>query len=872
MARDKRSVGRHGWGAWCRALAMSFGVSLVVWSAFSWPLPVHVTDAVPLSAKNTEAQGIRRMIEGDHLQLMYHFWLFDDMLKGETPWFHNVYEFNQGDDAERHRITSYYFPFSFFFSVGNTLGGRAFGWNLAGFLAVWFSYILSWLLARRFTKVPWLAWAAATVMLVFPFRWISLLGGSPMGYAMLWSPLLVLGLDLAVRRESFWGGVMAGLAILMAAWSDTHLLFFGVLLVPAYCVLAFLYRTDFRWGDWRGYARLLGALAPVPVLVMVAMQSSGSARRAATEGGDAALGRTWEEVALYSPTWHGLFDGSIASTTTSHIYTGMGLGILLLLGVVAAVMLLRPRFRRREAGLWRVLLFYGLLVFGIVAIVGLALGTNGPFEGKFLLAARKLVNPYRMIRQPAKIFCLLPPLLVVGTVLAYRLLRTWLGRRTGVVVLVGLLAFSSVEAWVRIDASLTQVDTAQGAYGAVAEDALRRGQARPAVLVLPLWPGDSHFGSAYEHYASLYRLRMINGYSPVVPDGYLDGVFWPLESANQGVFSDGQLDSLDAMGVGYVLLHEDMFPEKVSPFPVGQTLQNLLNHPRLERIGRDESVWAFRILADTEVASVAAATNSFVSCHLPARRWELERSLSTNAVPQFGEKSASGEGYMRLDAAGAQVSPRGVRIWNVDQPVSWMLRARGEGAVRFTQLVDYQTNSITQIAVDSSGWQWLAIPTEARPDYHRIDCQLAHAEGVIELDQLILVKGAWRSELAVGESLRLPAATLFHAGYTRDDLASVTFRKDRDPVAIVMYGPMLPLDPGRYAVALHFTSDAPAGTELGSFDIRRPIGEEREWTQVLAGEVARYEFTQTENLPLYLAFVFARNADMTIQEIVFERL
>ncbi len=849
-------------------LGITLGVSLLAWGLFSWPLPLHVSEAVPLSAKDTEANGIRRMVEGDHLQLMYHFWLFDDMLKGQTPWFHNVYEFNLGDDAARYHFSSYYVPFSLFFSMGYGIGGRACGWNLAGFLAVWISYWLSWLLARRYTREGWLAWVAAAIMLIFPFRWISLLGGSPMGYAMMWSPLLILGLDMAVRDERIWGGVLAGLAILFACWSDTHLFFFGVLLVPAYCLLAFLYRSDFRWSEWRGYARLVVALVPVPLLLVAAMRSSGSARRAAEEGGGEALGRTWEEVGLYSPTWNGLFDGSIASTTTSHIYTGMAIWLLLLCGLIALAvwLLLRAKRARSEAGWWRPVVMYGLIVVGILVIVGLSLGVHGPFGGKMLLAARKFIGPYRMIRQPAKIFCLLPPLLVVATVLAHRFLALAMGRCAAGVVTLLLILFSTVEAWNRIDASLTFIDRGQGAYAAVAADAQARGQARPSVLVLPLWPGDSHYGSAYEHYASIYRLRMVNGYSPVLPDGYLDGVFWYYESANQGVLSDEQLAGLTKMGVEYLLFHENMFPEKVSPFPVGQTLQNLLNHPRLARLGREESVWAFRIEPAPEAAREPVSLSPYL---FPARRWELERTPSTNAISIFGCKDASGEGFVRLDTDGARSLPRGVRLQDAGDSTVWMLRARGAGALAFEHLVDGVTNMTERLDVASNGWQWLTIPAAAAPTYRRLDCALARLEGMIELDQLLLTQGDWNPLFEPAEIRRMPAAMFFHAGYTADDLTSVTLRKERDPVAIVFYGPMLPFAPGEYEVELRFESDAPAGTDLGWFDIRRPIGEERPKTPVVAGASARYRFTHEENLPLYLAFVFSRNADVTIREVVF---
>jgi hypothetical protein len=125
-----------------RRLLISLLVTLGIWLVFSWPLPRHVGSAIPAGGTS----GLTRppaapMQSGDHLQLLYHFWLFSDMLGGRTPWFHNLYEFNTGDDAGRVEPGSYYFPFSLFFAAGQALDGPALGWNLSGFLALWLTYL-----------------------------------------------------------------------------------------------------------------------------------------------------------------------------------------------------------------------------------------------------------------------------------------------------------------------------------------------------------------------------------------------------------------------------------------------------------------------------------------------------------------------------------------------------------------------------------------------------------------------------------------------------------------------------------------------------------------------------------------------------------
>ena len=165
-------------------------VTLAVWVLFSWPLPKHLFDAIPASARDAQAPAVRYMIPGDHLQFHYHLWLFKDMLAGQTPWFSNIYEFNLGDDEARFRIRSYYVPFSLVYAAFSWLGGAAFGWNAMGFITIWLSYWCMWALVRRYVRDARIAAAAALFALVLPYRWFSLFGGSPSGLALLWIPLL----------------------------------------------------------------------------------------------------------------------------------------------------------------------------------------------------------------------------------------------------------------------------------------------------------------------------------------------------------------------------------------------------------------------------------------------------------------------------------------------------------------------------------------------------------------------------------------------------------------------------------------------------------------------------------------------------------
>ena len=72
-----------------QAFAISLLVSLVVHVVMTWPLVGHLTEGIPSSAHDIE-KGPRAMMHGDHLQLLYFFWLGGDMLLGETPPFLDI--------------------------------------------------------------------------------------------------------------------------------------------------------------------------------------------------------------------------------------------------------------------------------------------------------------------------------------------------------------------------------------------------------------------------------------------------------------------------------------------------------------------------------------------------------------------------------------------------------------------------------------------------------------------------------------------------------------------------------------------------------------------------------------------------------------
>jgi hypothetical protein len=359
---------------------------------------------------------------------------------------------------------------------------------------------------------------------------------------------------------------------------------------------------------------------------------------------------------------------------------------------------------------------------------------------------------------------------------------------------------------------------------------------------------------------------MLNGYSPVITKAHYDNVFKRFESANMGELSDTQLDDLTRRGVRYAVLHEDAFPEDVSPFPVCFTLKRLLNHPRLRLLDHAGRVWAFEILDAPESGyGNAPAWNVF----FPARRWEIESSLLTNAA-FAADAACGGAGYVTLNAPGAQVEMSPTATHAVPD-LRWMVRLRGRGTIMPTTRTGGVMHRVSGMTVAEPAWQWLDIPVGPVERGCAVSLRLELDRGNIDLDTALLAAGTWHPP-AAGESLTLPAPCFFHAGYTDTRMGEVVLLKDWEPDSIVFYGPKMPLERGQYRVELTFSTDAPKGTALGEFNMRVRETDESNWTPVLAGETADCSYEHKYNLPVFLAFRFVRNADMRIRTVSFTRL
>lgn len=844
----------------CRDLAISFLFTLIVWSLFSWPLPRYFSRAIPSSAENVEHYQVRRMIQGDHLQLLYNYWLVADMISGQTPWAANPYEFNTGANVPLKRDAwgnLFDQPFTAAFTLGYHFGGRAFAWNLTGVISLWITFFATWMLLRQFCPNDPLAFLAASPVILIPFRWTNLLGGSPMGFTMMWVPLLFWGLHAAFFYRRWTGAITAALAIVFMRWSDTHVFFFSVIALPVWVLFLALsdrHKTRTAVQSWPATLACLAVPAlTAGLLIILGHIQKNTQLAGSTIGG----GRSWREIALYSPHLSGLWSWS-APGINAQIFLGYGFLLFYsLMIIVALVFLFRDR-GHREIHLASISL---LAVMAVLVL--LSLGVNGPNDAAPFLLAKKWIPPYSMVRQPAKIFCLLPTFCAIASALYFSATRR---SRTMIIVGILLLVSLAAESKMKVRPTLCLIDTQQSAYQAVARSATSTGKP-PHALVIPLWPGDSSWTSLYEHYASLYRIRMLNGYTPIISHDYIRDVFDRFNSANSGCLNDTQLDELLRRDIDYLILHEDAFPEKVSYFPVAFTLRQFLNHPRLEFLAQDHAVWSFRIRPKPAPHPSPAFPDWTV--FFPTYVREMEWSVT---IPDQRRESgdALGNAYVALSADHPEYTLPPFEYLPIPDG-KFLIRLRGPGAVQWNMSSSTGEMRHYILVSTNSVWEWQSLCFTNLPPVQNFTSTLARLRGQVDLDTLLYTAGHWEPPQP-GQTIHLPAPLFFHAGYTDPQTQSVRLDPDREPNGIVFYGLRLPLDGGRYRVELNFNSPTPVGQVLGSWTLTlegRPLLPKR---TLIAGKASFVIVDLRDNRPIEFRLDYARSAPLAIKELILTRL
>ena len=100
----------------------------------------------------------------------------------------------------------------------------------------------------------------------------------------------------------------------------------------------------------------------------------------------------------------------------------------------------------------------------------------------------------------------------------------------------------------------------------------------------------------------------------------------------------------------------------------------------------------------------------------------------------------------------------------------------------------------------------------------------------------------------------------------------MNFRPDRDRQDLILYGPKLPLEAGRYEISVLIESAATPGTLYGMWYMACPEGNEVGRMDLTAGGTNRTTIDVPSNLPFLMAFNYAGKIALNFKSVQITRV
>jgi len=562
-----------------------FGLSLI----FTWPLIVHFNQGIAYTRMPDQGWEVRTMQQGDHLQLYYHFWLAKDALRKEYPFFIDPYEFS----VEGMKIfTVRRIPLSILFVIFSFLGG-AFAYNSVVIFSIIFSGLAMFLLAKVYLKKDMPSFTAALIYAASPFALSQLLGGHTNGFLWGLAPLAVFSIERLFASGKIRFGFIYLFCLLSCALIEYHLLYyltlFTLILVPVRTVTSL---ANWKKANLNLRERLLKSWLPVFISLAIVFVFVMYLKNTEISASIAQKGRSLSEVRIYSPQVKDLFSRG-NTDSEKNVYLGIIALSLAFLGL--AFNLFRPG---RDITVYEekinLLFFSG----GLIITSVLALGTNLSDIFPLYNFCYKYIPYFNYPRVPGRIvvisfmcLALLSGYGVTGIINLSGRIKKTVFRKT-VLIITGV--FMSIALFLDYNANckvgISLFDDSNNIYKTVRENSGDK-----KLLELPLWPGDTAWSSIYLYYATLTRVKIINGYYPLVPQEYVDKIFYPLISLNLGCIAEIEYKLLKELGVKYITFHTNAFPQKVSHYSASYSINRLMEMPYVKFITQDDSIWLFEL-------------------------------------------------------------------------------------------------------------------------------------------------------------------------------------------------------------------------------------------------------------------------------------
>jgi len=829
-------MGARTWLAICAGL-------LILSVLFSYPLILYFRAGMPYSFMPVPGLELQRQYPGDYIQLLYRFWLFGQALAGKTPFLTNVYEFST--PLTPPTFSTQGIPLSCIFLIFKPLG-NIFAYNMLvilSFLAVGAAMAL---LVYEFTRSRGAAAACGFLYSCIPFRLGHLFGGHAGGFVFFLMPLMLYFLEKS-WRESFeqtagwrgraggWGFAV-GLCALCTAIAELQLIFYMGLLVVLYigCRCSEIWaRNGFRAAARASWPPLAGMAIPAAIAAVYVLWVKMYILNTSIMG----AGRSLRTVQAYSPMLKDIFSKS--ANAEKNIY----LGFLPLAGAVYGAWMRRREIRkgRTEAGALLWFYFWGLL-FALCYLM--SLGTN--LERYLPLYSRlhSIIPFFSYTRTSSRILCL--ALMPFFLFLAYGV-KDLLSRRRPLRIAAWLLLFLALfDYHPKSSIGISTLGGIDSVYGEVCRVAHGK-----RLLELPLWPGDSAWSTIYEYYATLTAVPIVNGYNPAPRQGYIQNVFEPLRSMNYGEMCQRQYDLLRQWKVPCVVLHQDLFPRRVSRYPFRLTLLNLMRSPYLELISQEGARYLLRMREKPVGPAPEFTLTSPIGNLYPARRMESDvgvrihdKSASSGFALSVG---AHGEKSGLLVRGDARVYPTGkckvfFHLKSLASGVTGPVARIGVFAPDEDKVIAERNLTVSDFG-GSSGYRLFEVAfenTQPRSVEFRVHYP---GTGVLSYDfSYIIFAGE-------NDPCRLyKAEDLFHIGACVDDPTApgggvVMVGKNEDLTMPMVSGPDRLYEKGRYRARFYFRADEVEPGTVAKIEVDSTFGEviaQREVTSEELKDSGRY--------------------------------
>jgi hypothetical protein len=454
---------------------------------------------------------------GDHLQAVYRLWLVGHQLaNGAAPW-EDPYSFQPL--AEPQTVLAGW-PFGLLYWPLGALFGPVVAWNLLLLGTIVAAGLVTYLWLRALDLGPWAAAIGGLAFAVAPYRLDQSASGHLLGWASLFIPLALLGIERARvagtrRRAHGWGALTAAALASIALSGQLHLALGAIPFVLAYALV--------RRGRVALFWTLGGALAAAAVGLVV--------RYTLIAGSAEDQGRSLSDVRKFQAEWIDLFNRWHRPGSEEFVYFGWLTPVLAVVGVVV---------------LWRGRRWLAvLLALGALLPILLALGTNLPTYSVLWHA----LPPLRFPRVPERFMPIADLALAALLAFAAAELARRAGRR-GAVAAAGLLVLVALDLGAQ-PVSATAADPDNAGYAA-----LRPGRA----LALPLFDPGIHYGSVYDYYELQAPRERPQGYNTLGPRSAYSFAF-AHNRIGCGVWEPGDEAALDRLGVRNVLLHRGVYDQ-----------------------------------------------------------------------------------------------------------------------------------------------------------------------------------------------------------------------------------------------------------------------------------------------------------------------